>query len=65
MDLVVVKRVDGAADSLTEERFELGTEFLCLCAESGKERKLNDDLMAPLRTEAAKVAKRLAKRQKK
>jgi len=52
--LAVVKKVDGAADTLTGEQFELGPDSLCIAVESNEERKLNANLMHSLRENARK-----------
>ena len=52
--LAVVKKVDGAADTLTEEQLELGPDSLCLAVETNEERNLNSNLMNSLREIARK-----------
>ena len=52
--LAVVKKVDGAEDTLTGEQFELGPDSLCLAFETNKDRKLNANLMISLHTNAHK-----------
>jgi hypothetical protein len=52
--LAVVKKVEGAADSLTGEQFELGPDSLCLACETDEEKKLNANLMNSLRQNARK-----------
>jgi hypothetical protein len=52
--LAVVKKVDGAADTLTGEQFELGPNSLCLVIETSEDKKLNANLMRSLRTNARK-----------
>ena len=47
--LAVVKKVDGAADTLTGEQLELGPDSLCLAFETSEAKKLNADLMKTLR----------------
>ena len=50
--LAVVEKVDGAADMLTGEQFELGPDSLCLAFETNEEKKLNANLMNSLREQA-------------
>lgn len=50
--LAVVKKVDGAADTLTGEQFELGSDSLCLAFETNVDKKLNANLMNSLRGNA-------------
>jgi hypothetical protein len=52
--LAVVKKVDGAADTLTGEQLELGPDSLCLAFETSKDKKLNAILMNSLRENARK-----------
>ena len=52
--LAVVEKVDGAADTLTGEQFELGPDSLCLAFETSEDRKLNGNLMTLLREDARK-----------
>jgi hypothetical protein len=52
--LAVVEKVDGAADTLTGEGFELGPDSLCLAFETNEVRKLNANLMTSLRGNARK-----------
>ena len=52
--LAVVKRVDGAVDTLTGEQFELGPDSLCVAVETNENKKLNANLMNPLRENARK-----------
>ena len=52
--LAVVEKVDGAADMLTGEQFELGPDSLCLAFETNEEKKLNANLMTSLRGNARK-----------
>jgi len=52
--LAVVKKVDGAADTLTGEQFELGPDSLCLAFETSEAKKLNANLMNSLRENARK-----------
>jgi hypothetical protein len=47
--LAVVKRVDGAADTLTGEQLELDPDLLCLAFKTTKDKKLNANLMNSLR----------------
>jgi len=53
--LGVVHRMDGHADTLTDERLELDTSFLCLCDESKEDKKRNSSLMDSIRQEARKI----------
>jgi hypothetical protein len=52
--LAVVKKVDGAVDTLTGEQFELGPDSLCIAVETNEDRKLNANLMNSLRENARK-----------
>ena len=52
--LAVVEKLDGAADTLTGEQFELGPDSLCLAFETNEARKLNANLMTSLRENARK-----------
>jgi hypothetical protein len=52
--LAVVKKVDGAADTLTGEQFELGPDSLCLAVETSEDKKSNANLMNSLRENARK-----------
>jgi hypothetical protein len=52
--LAVIKKVDGAADTLTGEQFELGPDSLCLAVETSEDRKFNANLMSLLGTNARK-----------
>ena len=52
--LAVVKRVDGAADTLTGEQLELDPDLLCLAFETTEDKKLNANLMNSLRENARK-----------
>ena len=52
--LAVVEKVDGAADSLTGEQFELDPDSLCIAVETNEEKKLNENLMKSLRLNARK-----------
>jgi hypothetical protein len=52
--LAVVKRMDGAADTLTGEQLELGPDSLCIAVETNEDRKLNANLMNSLRENARK-----------
>jgi hypothetical protein len=50
--LAVVKKVDGAADTLTGEQLEIGPDSLCVAVETNEDRKLNANLMNSLRENA-------------
>ena len=52
--LAVVEKVDGAADTLTGEQFELDSDSLCIAIETNEEKKLNENLMNSLRSNARK-----------
>ena len=52
--LAVVKKVDGAADTLTGEQLELGPDSLCIAIETNEDKKLNANLMNSLRENARK-----------
>ena len=52
--LAVVKKVEGAADTLTGEQLELGPDSLCLAFETSEDKKLNANLMDLLRENARK-----------
>ena len=52
--LAVVEKVDGAADTLTGEQFELDSDSLCIAVETNEEKKLNENLMNSLRSNARK-----------
>jgi hypothetical protein len=52
--LAVVKKVDGAADTLTGEQLELGPDSLCIAVETNEDKKLNANLMNSLRENARK-----------
>ena len=52
--LAVVEKVDGVADTLTGEQFELGPDSLCLAFETNEDKKLNANLMSSLRGNARK-----------
>ena len=52
--LVVIKKVNEAADILTGEQLELGPDSLCLAFETNKEKKLNMNLMNSLHENACK-----------
>ena len=54
MILAVVKKVDGATDTLTGEQLELGSDSLCLAFETNEDKKLNANLMNSLRENARK-----------
>ena len=55
--LVVVIRVAGHMDTLSEEHLELDVSHLCLCYESKEDKGLNSSLMnaLALRAEACLV----------
>ena len=55
MILAVVRPVDGAADTLVEERLELDVDLLCVAAETKKQKDLNSLLRSQLRSEAQKL----------
>ena len=52
--LAVVKKVDGAVDTLTGEQIELSPDSLCVAVETNEARKLNANLMNSLRENARK-----------
>jgi hypothetical protein len=52
--LAVVKKVDGATDTLTGEQLELGPDSLCLAFENDKDKKSNANIMNSLRENARK-----------
>ena len=52
--LAVVNKVEGTADMLTGEQFELGLDSLCIAVETNEDRKLNANLMNLLRENAHK-----------
>jgi hypothetical protein len=54
VNLAVVKKVDGAADTLTGEELELSPDSLCLAFETNEDKKLNVNLMNSLRENARK-----------
>jgi hypothetical protein len=54
ISLAVVKKVDGALDTLTGEEIELGPDSLCIAVETNEDRKLNANLMNSLREKARK-----------
>ena len=54
ISLAVVKKVDGAADTLTGEHLELGPDSLCIAVETKEDKKLNGNLMTSLRDNARK-----------
>lgn len=60
--LAIITRVDGAVDVLTDETLELDPGSLCICAETKDKdkhlKKLNDELMQPLRAAARKTFKK-------
>jgi hypothetical protein len=47
--LAVTRRVEEAADIITDERLELTPEYLCTVSETKAEKDLNKELMKPLR----------------
>ena len=50
--LAVVKKVEGAADTLTGEQLELGPDSLCVACETNEDKMLNTNLMNSLRENA-------------
>ena len=52
--LAVVKKIDGAADTLTGEQLKLSPDSLCLAFKTSKDKKLNVNLMNSLRENACK-----------
>ena len=52
--LAVVKKVDGAADTLTGEQLELSPDSLCIAVETNEDKKLNANLMNSLQENAHK-----------
>ena len=54
ISLAVVKKVDGAVDTLTGEQLELAPDSLCVAVETNEARKLNANLMNSLRENARK-----------
>ena len=52
--LAVVEKVDGAANTLTGEQLELGSDSLGLAFETNEDKKLNANLMTSLRENARK-----------
>jgi hypothetical protein len=52
--LAVVEKVDGAADTLTGEQFELDSDSLCIAVETKEDKKMNENLMNLLRFNARK-----------
>ena len=52
--LAVINKVEGTADTLTGEQFELGPDSLCIAVETNEDRKLNANLMNSLRENARK-----------
>ena len=52
MILAVVEKVDGVADTLTGEQFDLGPDSLCIAVETKEDAKLNANLMNSLREQA-------------
>ena len=52
--LAVVKKVDGAPDTLTGEQLELGPDSLCIAVETKEDKKLNANIMDSLRDNARK-----------
>lgn len=55
MILAVVKRVAGAADTLTGEQLKLDRSHLCVSTETKDEKSLNDSLMQAIREQARKI----------
>ena len=55
MILAVVKRTEGAADSLTREQLKLDASHLCVGSEIKDEKSLNDSLMSALHEQACKT----------
>jgi hypothetical protein len=55
--LAVVKKVDGAADTLTGEQLELDPDSLCIAVETNEAKKLNEKVMNSLRENARKRRK--------
>jgi hypothetical protein len=55
MILAVVKRTEGAADSLTGEQLKLGASHLCVGTETKDEKSQNDSLMLALCEQACKT----------
>jgi len=53
--LGVMKRMENAADSLTEEWLELSADHLCVAVEMKEDRKRNDLVMTALREQARKI----------
>ena len=56
--LAVVNKVDGAADTLTEEQLELDPDSLCIAIETNESKKLNANLMNSIRENARKRIRR-------
>ena len=52
--LAVIKRVIGAANTLTGEQLKLDPDSLCLAIETNEDKKLNANLMNLLRENAHK-----------
>ena len=46
--LAVIKKIDGAADTLTGEQLKLGPDSLCIAIETNEDKKLNVNLMNSL-----------------
>ncbi|CAA7270382.1 unnamed protein product [Cyclocybe aegerita] len=57
MNLAVVRRSPGTADTLLDKRLELTTDFLCVGSESKEEKKLNSSLMTSLWDDMRKLAR--------
>ena len=55
LNLAVVKRAVGSAESLTGEQLELDKFHLCVCDESKEDRRLGSSLVDGLRLEARKT----------
>ncbi|CAA7267876.1 unnamed protein product [Cyclocybe aegerita] len=56
MNLAVVRRSPGTADTLLDKQLELTMDFLCVGSESKEEKKLNSSLMTSLRDDMRKLA---------
>ena len=52
--LAVVNKVEGTADTLTGEQFQLGPDSFCIAVEMNEDRKLNANLMNSLQENARK-----------
>ena len=48
MILAVIKKVDGAPDTLTQEQLEFGPDLLCLASETNEDKKLNPKLFVKM-----------------